>query len=113
MIQNQAIKVDQALRTLLCNFNAKELFNNSKYKKLVRLYKPLESILPKPYLDTVGGKIYFTSGLGRLPPFTRCPSSFIISKNKNSGVSNKRTGIPSWPGPFINFWPIGPAVLSY
>ena len=108
MIQNKAIRVDQVLRTLLCNFNAKELFNNSKYTKLVKLYKPLESILPKSYLDTVGGKIYFTTGPGRLPPFTRCcPSSLIISKDKYSGVSNKRTG------PFIDFGPIGPAVLSH
>ena len=73
-IQNEAIKIDQVVRALLCVFNEEELTQNPDYQKLLRLYEPLKPILPLTYLETVGGKIDLASGHpGKLPPGSRCP----------------------------------------
>ena len=73
-IQNEAIKIDQVVRAILCVFDEEELTRNTYYQKLLRLYGPLEPILPLTYLDTVGGKIDLASAPAKLPPGARCPS---------------------------------------
>ena len=72
-IQNEAIKIDQVMRALLCVFNEEDLTRNTNYQKLLRLYGPLEPILPLTYLDMVGGKIDLTSAPAKLPAGARCP----------------------------------------